>query len=300
MIQKLCLVFVFGITIPLAAQTHTEKITKEFSFEKKSDQNALIIANVNGNIKVESYAGDKIQVEVTKSIHAKTQERLEKGKTDIQLGVIDLADTIILYVDGLCTQFGKNNNNYRSKKHSNAERKWSYSWMNNCQECHESYDYKMDFSVKVPSSLNLRVSTINNGDIIVENVKGIISANNINGSIRLNNLTREAEAHTINGDVDIEYAQNPQRDCRFYSLNGDINAWFQKGLAASMSFESFNGSFYTNIDRLETLPAVVEKNDESKGVKYKVNNNHYKIGAGGAYLDFETFNGNVYLKEKVN
>jgi len=298
MTQKIWLVFVFGITIPLAAQTHTEKISKEFSFEKVGTQNTLIIANVNGNIKVESYAGDKIQVEVTKSIYAKTQERLEKGKTEIQLGVIDLADTIILYVDGLCMEFGRNNNNRRSKKHSN-DRKWSYSG-NNCQNCHEAYDYKMDFTVKVPPSINLITNTINNGDIVVENVKGIISANNINGSIRLHNLTREAEARTINGNVDIEYAQNPQRDCRFYSLNGDINASFQKGLAASMSFESFNGSFYTNIDRLETLPAFVEKNSESKGVKYKVNNNRYKIGTGGAFLDFETFNGNVYLKEKVN
>lgn len=300
MIQKLVWIWFVGTTIPLAAQTHTEKIIKEFSFEKMGAQNALIIANVNGSIKVESYAGDKIQVEVVKNIHAKTQERLEKGKSEIQLGVIDLADTIVLYVDGLCTDFEKNNSNSRSKKHSNSERKWSYSWMNNCQHCHESYDYKMDFSVKVPASLNLMVSTINNGDISVENVKGIISANNINGSIRLHNLTREAEATTINGDVDIEYALNPQRDCRFYSLNGDINAMFQKGLAASMSFESFNGSFYTNIDRLETLPAFVEKNDESKGVKYKVNNNRYKIGNGGALLDFETFNGNVYLKEKIN
>ena len=92
--------------------------------------------------------------------------------------------------------------------------------------------------------------------------------------------------------------RNPQKDCRFYSLNGDINAWFQKGLSASMSFESFNGSFYTNIDNLEALPVQVEKKNVDEGVKYKVNGNRYKIGSGGAYLDFETFNGNVYLKER--
>jgi hypothetical protein len=67
-----------------------------------------------------------------------------------------------------------------------------------------------------------------------------------------------------------------------------------------MRFESFNGSFYTNIDRLEALPLQVEKKDWKQGVKYKVNGNRYKVGAGGANLDFETFNGNVYLKEKVN
>ncbi len=296
--QKLVLMFVMGITTLLNAQTHTEKIVKEFTFEKKSVDNALMIANVNGDIKVQAYEGDKILVEVTKNINAKTPERLEKGKAEIQLGVIDLADTIILYIDGLCTTFEKNTR--RPRKHSSTDKDWGYSWMNNCQNCNESYGYSMDFTVKIPSSLNLSVSTINDGDIVVENVKGVVSANNINGSIRLQNLMREAHASTINGDVDVEYAQNPQRDCRFYSLNGDINALFQKGLAASMSFESFNGSFYTNIDRLEPLPALVEKKNHDQGMKYKINGNRFKIGSGGAYLDFETFNGNVYLKEKIN
>ena len=158
----------------------------------------------------------------------------------------------------------------------------------------------MDFKVKIPASVNLLVSTINNGDILIENVKSPVKANNINGSIRLQNLMREADATTINGDVDVEYVQNPQRNCRFYTLNGDINALFQKGLGASIGFQSFNGSLYTNIDRVELLPVVVEKEQDDKGTKYKVNDNQFKIGSGGAYLDFETFNGNVYVKEKLN
>jgi len=131
-------------------------------------------------------------------------------------------------------------------------------------------------------------------------VKGIVYASNINGSVKLKNLVREADASTINGDVDIEYARNPVKDCRFYSLNGDINAYFQKGLAANFSFESFNGDFYTDIEPLESLPVQVEETKNGEGVKYKVNGNRYKIRAGGPLLDFETFNGNVYVTEKTN
>ena len=65
-----------------------------------------------------------------------------------------------------------------------------------------------------------------------------------------------------------------------------------------MEFESFNGSFFTNINNLEQMPVVVEKKKSEQGIKYKVNGNRYKVGNGGANLDFETFNGNVYLKEK--
>ena len=291
------------VSTQLMAQTFTEKITKEVSFEKRSNDNAILVANINGNIKVEGYAGDKILLEVTKSIWAKTNERLEKGKSQIQLGMIDRVDTILLFVEGTGAEFGRKTDH----KNTNSWNRngWRYNWCCNgnkdCGDCNcrVDFDYKMDFVLKVPSSVHLMVSTINDGNISIENVGGAVEADNINGSIKLNNLVREANASTINGDVDIEYSANPAKDCRFYTLNGDINAWFQKGLAANMSFESFNGSFYTNIDNLETLPVKVEKKNMAEGVKYKVNGNRFKIGSGGgALLDFETFNGDVYLKER--
>ena len=286
-----------GTAIQLLGQTHSEKIVKDFTFEKKGVNNALMIANINGNITVQAATGDKIHVEITKTIDAKTDERLASGKEEIQLGVIDLADTVILYVSSPCNRFERSS---PKSRHSHMGTKWGYSWDDQRRACHELYQYTMDFVVSVPSDINLLVSTINDGDVLVQNVKGVVKAHNINGGISLQQLAREAEAHTINGDVEIEYAQNPQSDCRFYTLNGDINDSFQKGLTASMGFQSFNGSLYTNIDDLENLPVKVEKVTKDGGFKYKVTDNRFKIGAGGAYLDFETFNGNVYLKEKAN
>src|SRR5690606_21703687 len=130
----------------------------------------------------------------------------------------------------------------------------NYNWNDCGKNCMENFSYTLDFIVKVPAGINVMVSTINEGEISVENGKGIVRARNINGSIKLKNLMREAEASTINGDVDVEYAKNPAKDCRFYSLNGDIHASFQKGLAANFSFESFSGEFYTNLEPLESLP----------------------------------------------
>ena len=282
------------ISATLSAQEYSEKITKEFSFEKKGDLNALMIDNINGSVSVEAYDGDKIQVEVTKTIHGKTQQRLQAGKSEVLFSVVDLADTLILYVATPCHRFEKAPSQ-PGKSHMGT--RWGYACNNRAQACHEMYEYTMNFLVRIPATSNLLVSTINNGDIIVTGVKGVVKADNINGSIRLENLIREADAHTINGNVDVTYVKNPERPCRFYSLNGDINALFKKGLAANISFDSFNGSFYSNIDRLEKLPVHVSKNKNDRGLQYKVENNRYQAGSGGAFLDFETFNGNVYLKE---
>lgn len=290
--MKTLTVFLLLATAVVNAQTFTEKITKEFTFEKKSPDNAIMVANINGSIKVTGYAGDKIIVEVTKTINGKTEERLAKGKAQVQLGVIDRADTLIFYVENECNTFGRNKNTNWGRRSE-----WGYDW-NDGNNCRTSYDYSMDFVIKVPQATHVKVSTINDGNIAIEGVSGAVTADNINGSIRLSNLKRETHASTINGNVDIEYDQNPAKECRYYSLNGDINALFLKGLAANLSFESFNGEFYTNIDQIEQLPAAVESSKKGDGIKYKVNGNRYKVGKGGALLDFETFNGNVYLKEK--
>ena len=283
------------------AQTFTDKINKEILFEKKSNENALMVANIDGDVKVTGYVGDKVMVEVTRTITAKTIERLEQGKTELQMGFIDRADTLIFFVEGGCNQFGKNTHR-KNNGDWGSRGGWGYEWNNNGRGrgCIPPYDYKLDFAIKVPFTVNLILSTINDGDVKVENTKGALKVENVNGSIKLSKISREATATTVNGDVDIEYVTNPLKDCRFYSLNGDINAWFQKGLAANMSFESFNGDLFTNVDRLESLPVMVEKEQRTNGIKYKVKDNRFKIGNGGVFLDFETFNGDVYLKEKVN
>lgn len=298
--KKTLWVLLLTITgLSVRAQNHTEKITKEFSFEKANVNNTLMIANMNGDVTVVGYEGTTIQVEVTKTIRGKTQARLDEGKAAIQLGVMNEVDSIILYVKGTCSTFSKNTTRAKTSK-GRWMRHWNYHWNDCNSDCDERFDYTMDFVVKVPAGINVMVSTINDGEISVENVRGVVHASNINGGVKLKNLMREADASTINGDVDIEYAKNPVKDCRFYSLNGDINAWFQKGLAANFSFESFNGDFYTDIEPLESLPVQVTETKNGEGVKYKVNGNRYKIRTGGPLLDFETFNGNVYLKERTN
>src|SRR5260221_141156 len=152
------------------AQDFSEKITREFTFEKKGTNNTILLANINGDIKITGYEGDKILLEVNKKVTAKTQERLEKGKKEIQLGVIDRADTLIFYVEGGCNNFGKLNS--RNNRHDDRQEGWGYNW-NDCNgrgnNCRTEFDYTMDFVLKVPASVNLLLSTVNDGDITVIN-----------------------------------------------------------------------------------------------------------------------------------
>jgi hypothetical protein len=272
------------------AQVFTDKIIKELKFEKKSPANTLILANVNGSIKAEGYDGDKILIEAERTIKAKTDTRLEQGKKELQLKQIDRLDTLIVYVSNGCNHFS-----YERKKHQNG---WGYSWDCDESDCNPPYDYVFNFIVKVPAYIHLEVGTINQGSVVVSGMKGMVKATNVNGAIKLTALEGYASANTINGDVDIDYLRNPNQDGKYYSLNGDINAWFVKGLSATISFKSFNGSLYTNVDKLQELPAVLEKKQSENGIKLKISHNRFKVGNGGVLQDFETFNGDVIVKEK--
>src|SRR5688500_3341329 len=108
--KKLLLIVCALVPGIMMAQSFSEKINRELQFEKKTSTSTLMILNVDGYVRVEGYAGDKVIVEVNKQIYGKTDARIERGKTEIQLGVIDRADTIILYVQGVCNEFGKVSN----------------------------------------------------------------------------------------------------------------------------------------------------------------------------------------------
>ena len=178
-------------------------------------------------------------------------------------------------------------------------KEWGYNW-NSVKGCNDHYDYKVTLQAKVPSYLNLIVSAVNDGDVTIQKVDGNVRADNVNGSISLMDVNQATYVCTINGDVKLDFNINPTQDARYYSLNGDIKANYKEELSAEISFKSFNGDFYTNISKIEYLPAKVEVEDarKGKGISYKLNGKSMiRAGKGGAYLDFETFNGNVYVKE---
>lgn len=278
----------------LNAQQHTETFKKELQFEQASSQNTLRIANINGHVEVQGYDGNTIIVEAKRTIWAKSDSRLQEAKEAISVKVIDLMDTIIVYTSHPCQQFTNQPVGRDDRK------EWGYKspdWRNSC-DWHTKY--QLDYVVKVPRDIHLEVSTVNDGDLAVNNINGEVKACNVNGAILLDQVQNVVQATTINGDVIIKMAANPVQDARFYTLNGDIRADFKKGLSVDMSFKSYSGDFYTNISPIEKLPVKldIENSNKSAGISYKLNGKSMmRAREGGIYLDFETFNGDVFVKE---
>ena len=203
--------------------------------------------------------------------------------------MLDKYDTLIVYIANPCHTY------QRREKRSSQNYGYSYN------SCELTYEYKVDFTLKVPKNANLVLSTINQGDIEVKGIAGNLDIHNINGAISINNAKGKVVAHTINGDVYVNYASNPIIDSKYYTLNGDIHANFKVGLSAKIAFKSYNGEMYTNLPALKTIAGEFNRAiiQESDGIKYKIEDRQLvQARKGTMLLDFETFNGDAIIKEK--
>ncbi len=260
----------------------TEQIKKEISVSD-NPENTLVIRNIFGSITVEGYNGSQVLVNVEKTITSDDTDGLELGKQELQLKVIEEENKVILHPDAPYMEFDKKN--------------LRYNWCNNHIE--PPYDHRLNFTVRVPNSMRIDVGTVNDGEVSIKNTRGnLVEARNINGGITLTNITGKTVVNCINGPVNISYADNPERASTYYSLNGDINISYQKALSANISFKSMNGELFTDFDINKQFMETSKKTGKGNKPKYKYEARPVvQIGNGQVDFDFETLNGNVFIKK---
>ena len=284
-IMKTLFLMLFGfgmgnLFINVNAQESKEHLSKEFTLTGEPAAAILQIYNISGSIKIEGTGGNKVNIETDKTISAENEKDLETGKKEFRLNFEQKNDTITAYIASPFDSRPRRNN------------------YNNDHEI--NYDYNVDFSVKVPSGINLRISTVNNGIVLIENVNGVLNVNNVNEEIKITNAGNTTHANTVNGDVTVTYLKNPPEESSFTTINGDINVTFREDLSADIQFKTMNGDLYTDFPAARLLPAAVKKVQEKRNnsTVYKLSSEtSVRYGKGGKTFRFETLNGSVYIKK---
>jgi len=160
---------------------------------------------------------------------------------------------------------------------------------------------RIDLVIQVPTACSMKLSTVNDGDIEVENVNGDLEINNTNGSITLKQIAGSAVAQTLNGEVLVQFTRvNAEKAMSFSSMNGDIDVTFPASLKASMQLKSEQGDIFSDFDlQLEKSAARVDKNEKGKG-KFRVTVEKVMRGTvngGGQEIQFTNFNGDIYIRK---
>jgi DUF4097 and DUF4098 domain-containing protein YvlB len=164
----------------------------------------------------------------------------------------------------------------------------------------ESWKGPIDLAIKVPRNFSLKVSTVNDGDIAVENVAGELEVTNVNGDIKLLQVAGSAVANTVNGDLIATFARTTAgAPMAFSTLNGKVDVTLPASVSAALKMKSDRGSVYSDFDvALSKGQPKVTRSAQNGVSRLSTDDWTYgKINGGGAEVTMKTFNGDIYLRK---
>jgi len=158
----------------------------------------------------------------------------------------------------------------------------------------------MLLEIKVPQKFGLKVGTINNGDIVIENVSGEMEIQNVNGDITLTNISGSAVANTINGTLKANFKTiDTSSPMAFSTLNGNVDVTVPATAKFDVKLKSDRGEIYSDFD-VDVDKSAPQATRTAKEGMYKVSIDDWvkgKINGGGSEIMMKNMNGNIYVRK---
>jgi hypothetical protein len=232
----------------------------------------VIVKNVNGPVRVIGHDADRVEMRATETVRADLQADVERARAAMQLRTETESGRVA----------------FRVRPENEGC---------NCWGGDDGYSVEYDIEVRVPSGAALELSTVNDGDVIVENVSGGFELRNVNGAVRMTGAGGAGTVSTINGDVDASFARAPSEPTSFRTVNGRLDVTFPANLSAELAFRTMHGDVFTDFD-VATLSDPPQA-QRARG-RFIVNMNRasaYRVGAGGNRHSFNTLNGDIFVRK---
>ncbi len=271
--KNLGIIFLFAAGAAFSQEAQPDRVTVPFSDPARPK---ILKANLlNGGMTVRGYDGKDAIVEARPESGSSRHRRGERPDRSDGLRRIDMGGT------GLSVEESDNVVTVGSR----------------------SFDDNIALTIQVPRNTSLKLSTVNGGNIVVENIVGDVEVNNTNGNATLTHVSGSAIVHALNGKVLVTLDRiTADKPMSFSSLNGDIDVTLPADVKAKIKLKSDNGAVYSDFDIQMDAAArkpVVQDSSSGRG-KYRVQFDRAMYGlvnGGGPEMQFTTFNGNIYIRK---
>jgi hypothetical protein len=165
----------------------------------------------------------------------------------------------------------------------------------------DSWNTKTNLIIEIPSNMDLKVSTYNDGDIMITNIQGEVELTNYNGEITALNISGSVVATTYNGEIKVTFDKVTDGTPMSYSTyNGDIDITFPASLKATFKMKTDQGEIFTGFDMAVGSSGPVQKKDGKSG-GFKLVIDEWKKGdvnGGGAEITMRNYNGDIKIRKK--
>lgn len=268
---KIAVVFVMAMILAGSAMAQASGDTKETMVVPLSEPGKpfkLNVGLISGSIKVMGYEGKDVVIEVSAPEEKRKGKDASNGMKRITAG------------NGLDLTAEEKNNSVRI--HTN------------------SMGRSIRLVIKVPmSEATLKLSTVNDGDIVISNVNGEIEASNVNGDVTATGVSGSVVANSTNGDLIVNFKTvDAKAAMGFSTFNGKIDVTFPATLKANVKLKSDQGEIYSDFEVDADKSPAAAKTSNGGTFRIKIDNTVLgKIGGGGPELMMKTWNGNVYIRK---
>ena len=233
----------------------------------------VIVKNIIGPIHVAGHDANRVEMHATETVRGDLQADIERARAEMQLRTETEPGRVAFRVRNIDGDSGRRNSNW------------------------DNYSIAYDIELRVPRGATLEISTVNDGDVTVEDVNGEFDLKNVNGAVRLVRAGGGGSIHTVNGDVDASFARSPSEATSFHTVNGEVDVTFPANLSAELAFHTLQGDVFTDFD-VESLSAPPEvRRDRGRYVMNTNRNSAFRVGTGGERHTFNTLNGDILVRK---
>jgi Putative adhesin len=235
----------------------------------------VTVKNIIGPIHVTGHDRNTVEMHATETVRGDLQADIERARADMQLRTETEPGRVAIRV----RHVGDDDNDGRRNS----------SW--------DNYSIEYDIEVRVPRGATIDISTVNDGDVTVEDVDGEFTLRNVNGGVRLVRAGGSGTINTVNGNVEAVFARAPSEATSFHTVNGELDVTFPANLSAELAFHTMQGDVFTDFDveSLSTPPEV--RRDRGRYFMNTNRNSAFRIGTGGERYSFNTLNGDIFVRK---
>lgn len=167
----------------------------------------------------------------------------------------------------------------------------------------QTFNRKIDLTLKVPFKTSLKLRAVNNGEVTVEKVEGDLNVNHVNGPVTLKDVGGTVVANTVNGDLTVSFENvSLDKPMSFSTFNGDVDVTFPASAKFNLKLKTDRGEIYSDFElNVQASPVKARKMEKKEKGKFVVTFDkavHALLNGGGEEATFKTFNGDIYIRKR--
>jgi lia operon protein LiaG len=161
-------------------------------------------------------------------------------------------------------------------------------------------DYKYIISVPQGMAVNLNYSSpFVNGDIEIDNYKGVMEMNTLNANVKIANSSGPFTVNSVSGDIEVVFSGISQDGpTSLATVSGLVDVTIPSSEKATFEVKSFSGDVYNNLDLKKMSKEGKDDRAEGLGSIKSGGDGDFTLNGGGQKVILRSISGNIYLRKK--